>query len=134
MKALITAWSGSPKKPAPAHAGVRPHRNFHESKVSSGIICDRKAAVRFEWDPRKAAGNVKKHGISFQEAATVFGDPLAITFQDPDHSEEEERQMTFGLSLQKRLIVVSHTQRKDRTRIISARPMDRKERVIYEEG
>jgi uncharacterized DUF497 family protein len=90
--------------------------------------------VRFEWDPRKAAGNVKKHGISFQEAATVFGDPLAITFQDPDHSEEEERQLTFGLSLQKRLIVVSHTQRKDRTRIISARPMDRKERVIYEEG
>ncbi len=90
--------------------------------------------MRFEWDPRKAAANLKKHGISFQEAATVFGDPLAITFQDPDHSEEEERQMTFGLTLQKRLIVVSHTQRKDRTRIISARPMDRKERVIYEEG
>ena len=90
--------------------------------------------MRFEWDPKKAAANLKKHGVSFQEAATVFGDPLAITFQDPDHSEDEERQVTFGLSLRKRLIVVSHTQREDRTRIISARPMGRKERVIYEEG
>ena len=75
--------------------------------------------MKFEWDPRKASANLKKHGV---------------TFQDPDHSEDEERQMTFGVSLQKRLIVVSHTQRKDRTRIISARLMDRKERVIYEEG
>jgi hypothetical protein len=90
--------------------------------------------MRFEWDPKKAAANIKKHRVTFQEAATVFGDPLAITFQDPDHSEGEDRQMTFGLSLQKRLIVVSHTQRKDQTRIISARLMDRTERVIYEEG
>jgi len=90
--------------------------------------------MQFEWDPRKAAANLKKHGVTFQEAATIFGDPLAITFQDPDHSEGEERQMTFGVSIQKRLIVVSHTQRKGRTRIISARLMDRKERVIYEEG
>ena len=65
--------------------------------------------MRFEWDPKKAAANLKKHGVSFQEAATVFGDPLAITFQDPDHSEDEERQVTFDLSLRKRLIVVSHT-------------------------
>jgi uncharacterized DUF497 family protein len=90
--------------------------------------------MRFEWDPRKAAANLKEQGVTFQEAGTVFGNPLAITFQDPDHSEGEERQMTFGESLQKRLIVVSHAQRKDRTRIISARLMDRKERVIYEEG
>jgi len=90
--------------------------------------------MRFEWDPKKAAANLKKHGVSFQEAATVFGDPLAITFQDPDHSEGEERQLTFGLSLQRRLIVVSHTERDELTRIISARPMKRKERVIYEEG
>jgi uncharacterized DUF497 family protein len=90
--------------------------------------------MRFEWDPKKAAANLKKHGVSFQEAATVFGDPLAVTFQDPDHSEDEERQVTFGLSLQRRHIVVSHTERKDLTRIISARPMRRKERVIYEEG
>ena len=65
--------------------------------------------MRFEWDPKKAAANLKKHGVSFQEAATVFGDPLAITFQDPDHLEDEERQVTFDLSLRKRLIVVSHT-------------------------
>jgi hypothetical protein len=90
--------------------------------------------MRFEWDPKKAATNLRKHGVAFQEAATVFGDPLAITFQDPDHSEGEERQMTFGQSLQRRLIVVSHTKRGDRTRIISARFMDRNERVIYEEG
>jgi uncharacterized DUF497 family protein len=90
--------------------------------------------MRFEWDTKKAAANLKKHGVSFQEAATVFGDPLAITFQDPDHSEGEERQLTFGLSLQGRLIVVSHRERNDLTRIISARPMKRKERVIYEEG
>jgi hypothetical protein len=90
--------------------------------------------MRFEWDPKKAAANIKKHRVTFQEAGTVFGDPLAISFQDPDYSEGEDRQMTFGLSLQKRLIVVSHTQRKDQTRIISARLMDRTERVIYEEG
>jgi len=90
--------------------------------------------MRFEWDPKKAAANLKKHGVTFQEAATVFGDPLAITFQDPDHSMDEERELTFGQSLQKRLIVVSHTERKNRTRIISARLMEHKERVIYEEG
>jgi uncharacterized DUF497 family protein len=90
--------------------------------------------MRFEWDPKKAAKNAKKHGVTFQEAATVFGDPLAITFQDPDHSEDEERHLTFGSSLQRRLIVVSHTQRGDQTRIINARLMDRKEKVIYEEG
>lgn len=90
--------------------------------------------MKFEWDSKKAAVNLKKHDVTFQEAATVFGDPLAITFQDPDHSENEERQMTFGSSLQNRLIVVSHMERKNRTRIISARLMNRKEKVIYEEG
>jgi len=90
--------------------------------------------MEFEWDRKKAAENLKKHGVTFQEAATVFGDPLALTFPDPDHSEDEERHLTFGLSLQKRLIVISHTERGDRTRIISARLMDREERVIYEEG
>lgn len=90
--------------------------------------------MRFEWDPEKAEANLKKHGVTFQEAATVFGDPLAITFHDPDHSEEEERYLTFGLSLQNRLVVISHTERAGKTRIISARLMDRKEKVIYEEG
>ena len=90
--------------------------------------------MEFESDPRKAAANVRKHNVAFQEAATVFGDPLALTFEDPDHSMNENRYITFGLSLQNRLLVVSHTQRADRTRIISARLMDRKERTIYEEG
>ena len=90
--------------------------------------------MEFEWDPKKATTNVQKHDVTFQEAATVFGDPLAITFEDPDHSTDENRYITFGLSLQKRLIIVSHTERGDRTKIISARLMDRKERKIYEEG
>jgi len=90
--------------------------------------------MEFEWDPKKATANVQKHDVTFQEAATVFGDPLAITFEDPDHSTNENRYITFGLSLQKQLIVVSHTECGDRTRIISARLMDRKERKIYEEG
>ena len=90
--------------------------------------------MNFEWDPKKATANIKKHGVTFQEAASIFGDPLAITFDDPDHSMSENRYITFGLSLQKRLIVVSHTERGNRTRIINARLMDRKERRIYEEG
>lgn len=90
--------------------------------------------MEFEWDPKKAGANVRKHDVTFQEAAAVFGDPLAITFEDPDHSEDENRYITFGLSPQERLLVVSHTERGDRTRIINARLMDRKERRIYEEG
>ena len=90
--------------------------------------------MEFEWDSQKATENIQKHGVAFQEAATVFGDPLAITFDDPDHSLSEDRHITFGLSLQKRLIVVSHTEHGDRTRIISARLMERKERKIYEKG
>ncbi len=90
--------------------------------------------MEFEWDPQKAGANAQKHGVTFEEAATVFGDPLAITFEDPDHSKDENRYITFGLSIQKRLLVVSHSERRDRTRIISARPMDRKERIIYEQG
>ena len=90
--------------------------------------------MEFEWDPKKAAANIRKHNVTFQEAATIFSDPLAITFEDPDHSTIENRHVTFGLSIQKRLLVVSHTERMDRSRIISARLMDRKERNIYEEG
>jgi uncharacterized DUF497 family protein len=90
--------------------------------------------MEFEWDPHKAAANDRKHDVPFQEAATVFGDPLAITFEDPDHSMSEKRYITFGLSRQKRLLVVSHTERGERTRIINARLLTRKERRIYEKG
>lgn len=86
----------------------------------------------FEWDPDKAASNLTKHGVAFAEAATVFGDPLAITFFDPDHSDDEDRFVTFGHSNQGRLLVVSHTDRDNRTRIISARVATRRERKIYE--
>jgi uncharacterized DUF497 family protein len=90
--------------------------------------------MKFEWDFQKAAANVKKHKVTFEEAATIFGDPLAITFEDPDHSLTEKRYITFGLTTQMQLLVVCHTQRSQRTRIISARLMTRKERKIYEEG
>ena len=89
--------------------------------------------MEFEWDPKKANTNKEKHSVTFQEAATIFGDPLAVTFADPDHSEKEQRDITFGLSKHKRLLVVSHTNRGDKTRIISARLMRHKERRIYEE-
>ncbi|MFM9961880.1 MAG: BrnT family toxin [Planctomycetaceae bacterium] len=90
--------------------------------------------MEFEWDPDKADRNWRKHGISFHEAATVFDDPLAITYPDPDHSDEEERFVTFGHSESGRLLVVSHTDREQRTRIISARQATRRERNSYENG
>ena len=90
--------------------------------------------MEFEWDPDKAARNLAKHGISFPEAATIFGDPLAVTYYDPEHSDDEDRFLTFGHSREASLLVVSHTDRNDHTRIISAREMTRKERKQYEEG
>jgi uncharacterized protein len=90
--------------------------------------------MEFEWDPEKAARNLEKHSVSFQEAATVFGDPLAMTYFDPDHSEDEDRFLTFGHSDAGKLLVVSHTDRDDRIRIISARAMTRKERKQHEEN
>lgn len=89
--------------------------------------------MEIEWDPRKALTNKKKHGIQFEEAASVFGDPMAITFSDPDHSVGEYRFITFGMSLTQRMLVVSHTDRNGRIRIISARKMTLKEKRIYEE-
>ena len=90
--------------------------------------------MEFEWDPAKASANQRKHGLNFHEGATVFGDPLAITFPDPDRSVDEERYLTFGLSRLNRLVIISHTERAGRTRIVSARLMTRPERRIYEEG
>jgi uncharacterized DUF497 family protein len=90
--------------------------------------------MEYEWDPEKAEANKRKHGVSFHEAATVFGDPLAFTFSDPDHSIDEYRYLTFALSKFDRLLVVSHSDRGDKVRIISARIMTRQERRIYEEG
>ncbi len=90
--------------------------------------------MRFEWDPEKATANLRKHGVSFEEAATVFGDPLAQTYEDPDASSGEARELTFGVSSGGRVVVVAHCEREDRLRIISAREMTRREKRDYEEG
>jgi uncharacterized DUF497 family protein len=90
--------------------------------------------MNFEWDPRKAALNKRKHGVSFEEAATAFGDPLALTFADPDHSDEEHRFLTFGRSRRNWLLIVIHTDRPGVTRIISARKMEPSERRTYQDG
>ena len=90
--------------------------------------------MEFEWDDRKAHRNVEKHGVTFHEAGTVFGDPMALTFFDPDHSRDESRFITFGISRFGRLMVVAHTDRDEGIRIISARLATKRERVIYEEG
>ena len=90
--------------------------------------------MRFEWDPSKAAGNLARHGVSFEEAATVFRDVLSATGADPDHSFDEDRFVTIGVSTAGRLLAIAHTDRDDTIRIISARPATPNERVIYEEG
>ncbi|MGD2179810.1 BrnT family toxin [Lusitaniella coriacea] len=90
--------------------------------------------MKFEWDENKAARNLSKHGVEFEEAKTVFDDPLYIDFYDPDHSDEEERYLVVGESQRGRLLIVSYTERKDSIRLISAREVTRSEREFYEEG
>ncbi len=90
--------------------------------------------MKFQWDPRKAKLNFAKHRISFEEATTAFRDPLSATAPDPDHSSKEKRFVTFGLSAKGRLLLVSHTERGESIRIISARRATKQEREIYEEG
>ena len=90
--------------------------------------------MRFEWNRRKAARNLSKHGVSFQEVATVFDDALAVTYPDPDHSEAESRYITFGISTAGRFLVVAHVDAGDTIRIISSRRATSGERKIYEEG
>ncbi|MFQ5799446.1 MAG: BrnT family toxin [Bacteroidota bacterium] len=89
--------------------------------------------VEFEWDPKKAAKNLRKHRVSFNEAATVFGDLLGTTVPDPDHSLAEDRYITVGVSSRRRLVMVAHTEHGERIRIISARELTRAEREAYEE-
>lgn len=88
--------------------------------------------MEFTWNPDKAAHNLRKHGVSFMEAGTVFDDPLAVTYEDPDHSEQEERFVIYWFSNQARLLIVSYTQRMGKTRLISARQVTRQERNLYE--
>ena len=86
----------------------------------------------FDWDEEKAKSNLAKHGISFDEAASVFDDPLFLTFADPEHSLQEQRFLIMGESARGRLLVISYTDCKDITRLISVRPATRKERKAYE--
>jgi len=90
--------------------------------------------MKFSWDPQKATANLRKHGVSFEEASTVFRDALSATGSDPDHSIGERRFVTFGISSRNRLLVVAHTDEGESMRIFSARPLTRQERKIYEEG
>ena len=90
--------------------------------------------MEFEWDLNKARLNLRKHGVSFEEAATSFYDTLSLTGADPDHSIGELRNITFGISEKGRLLVVSHTETADTIRIISAREASKGERKLYEEG
>lgn len=90
--------------------------------------------MEFEWDDGKAKANESKHGVPFAEAMTVFADPLSLTGYDPDHSTDEDRYLTMGLTVDGRLLVVSHVDRDDRVRIISAREATRTERKDYEDG
>lgn len=91
-------------------------------------------ALQFEWDSKKAQSNKKKHGITFEEASTIFGDLLSITIADPAHSIGEDRFITIGRSINDKLIVVVHTDRDDIIRIISARKAARNEKKQYEQG
>lgn len=90
--------------------------------------------MEFEWDPEKAAANIKRRRISFSEAASVLEDPLSTTFPDEAHSQEEMRFLTIGASRRGRILVVAHTERHDTVRIISARRATRREREFYEHG
>jgi uncharacterized protein len=90
--------------------------------------------IGFEWDEKKAKSNIRKHRISFEEAVTVFDDPISLTMDDPDHSEDEPRFVTIGYSERERLLVVCHCDRPDSIRLISARTADRRERRYYEEA
>jgi uncharacterized DUF497 family protein len=89
--------------------------------------------MNFEWESEKAAENLKRHGVSFEEAATAFGDPLSITIDDPDHSEAEDRFILLGMTFRGRLVVVVHTDRGENVRLISARIPTRRERQSYEQ-
>ena len=90
--------------------------------------------MEFEWDDNKAKSNFSKHGVSFEEAKTVFNDPLYVDFYDPNHSQEEHRYIIIGESSQGRILLTSYTERQDKIRIISSRQVTKNERQAYEEG
>jgi len=90
--------------------------------------------MKFEWDQTKASANLSKHGVSFDEAKTVFDDPLYVDFYDPDHSLDEHRYIIIGESQQGRLLMVSYIESDDAVRILSSREVTQTERKQYEES
>jgi uncharacterized DUF497 family protein len=90
--------------------------------------------LQFEWDPEKAKRNLKKHGVSFEEASTIFEDPLFISFLDEEHSEDEERHITIGMSNKIRLLMAAYTERRNLIRLISARKATKNEEKFYDEA
>jgi len=98
--------------------------------MMSGVMM----SPNFEWDTEKAEKNIRKHDVSFDEAASVFDDPLFITLLDEEHSSDEERYITIGLSNMNRLLLVAHTERNDRVRVISARKATKNEEKFYQEA
>ena len=88
--------------------------------------------LEFEWDPKKAASNLRKHGVSFEEAVSVFSDLLATVYEDPDHSKREKRFLMIGTSARGRLLHIAYADRGERIRIINARKLTRRERDLYE--
>jgi uncharacterized protein len=117
-----------PAKGAGSDLAYIPWSHVGERDSLSGV------ALNFRWDPRKASTNLAKHGVSFEEAATAFGDPLSLTIPDPDHSDEEQRFILLGRSRQGRLLIVAHAEIGDTIRIVSARRAMRRERLAYEES
>ena len=90
--------------------------------------------MEFEWDENKAKQNLSKHGVSFEEAKTIFDDPLYVDFYDPDHSVNEERYLIVGESHRRRILILSYTERGNKIRLISAREVTPQERKAYEQG
>jgi hypothetical protein len=107
--------------------------NAHSHEISAKASWIRyNVSVEFEWDSKKAAGNLRKHKVSFIEAATVLGDFLGVTVPDPAHSADEDRSITVGLSNLGRLLMIAHPERDERIRMISARTLTAKEKRAYE--
>ncbi len=110
---------------------------FTSSVISSSAVrashYGERMKLKFEWDSAKARTNLQKHKVSFEEAGTIFDDPLFITFLDREHSIDEERYITIGLSKRRRLLLVAHTDRQEHIRIISARKATRNEQRFYQE-
>ena len=108
--------------------------NSKDSREQSDVPDVSPMSMEFEWDENKAATNLSKHGVAFDEAKTVFEDPLYVDFYDPDHSYDEQRYIMVGQSERGRLLIVSYTERGDAIRLIHAREATRREREAYEEG